>query len=208
MDIMVRDPRANQTGGWTFGTYCYNGALNNKISWYNLVPVGLQWGNDPDVTLALDNPTSASPIRRPQNPNLKETVINQSAELPPQHLGWGGRLNGPCDYHRSSCMSCHATAQYPVIAHQHPDFNPRLDIPPGSSPWMKWFRNLKCGEAFNHHEDTSKRAITTDFSLQLAIGIDNFYQWKSQAMGGYFTPVIPGHRPPSTQTETVRPSSE
>ena len=26
-----------------------------------------------------------------------------------------------------------------------------------------------------------------DFSLQLQIGIENYYQWKSTAMGGYFT---------------------
>lgn len=207
MDIMVRDERANPTGGWVFGTYCYNGALNKKNPWENLVPVGIQWGNDPGVMESIDNPTNPHPVDTAVNDKLKETIINCADDLPPQHLGWGGRLNGPADYFRSSCMSCHSTAQFPVVAPQHPDFSPALDYQPGSKQWMAWFRNLSCGESFNPHEVSNKRAMGTDFSLQLAIGIDNFYLWKSSTMGGYFTPVLPGESP-KKRTETFRPSSE
>jgi hypothetical protein len=40
MDIMVRDSRVDETGGWIFGTFAYNGALGNANRWDNLVPVG------------------------------------------------------------------------------------------------------------------------------------------------------------------------
>ncbi|MCA9928632.1 MAG: hypothetical protein KC419_09145, partial [Anaerolineales bacterium] len=36
MDIMIRDVRSPY--GWIFGTFQYNGALNNANPWYNLVP--------------------------------------------------------------------------------------------------------------------------------------------------------------------------
>jgi hypothetical protein len=175
MDVMIRDDRAlNLNGtGWVFGTFCYNGILDNRDRWYNLVPVGIQWGADPKLDDSEVNPQANGTVI---NSKLKETIINPSVELPPQHLGWGGRLNGPADYFASSCMSCHSAAQYPVHVALNPDFT---ETPPrrGSAEWMKWFRNLKCGEAF------SDGCETTDFSLQLAMGIDNFHKWSSQQGG-------------------------
>lgn len=188
MDIMVRDPRADKTGGWVFGTYCYNGSVKEPNKWRRLVPVGIQWGNDPDFAdwQANRKHTSPFPTHRGSQKHLKETIINDSADLPPQHLGWGGRLNGPADYYRSSCASCHATAQYPGHSPQHPDFK-ALGHEPGGKDWMLWFRNLPCGQAFEVGTPGKKQAITTDFSLQMQIGIANFYEWKSTVMGGYFT---------------------
>src|ERR1022692_1517481 len=61
---------------------------------------------------------------------------------------------------RASCMSCHSTAQYPVQAAQNPDFLNRK-VEHGSKDWMRWFRNLPCGEPF------SEKSNSTDFSLQL-----------------------------------------
>src|SRR5262249_10650178 len=110
MDIMVRDDQSPL--GWVFGTFQYNGArkaADVKKPWENLVPVGVQWGNDPDVR---ENQVNAQPIRTVRNDRLKETIINaDDDELPPTHLGWNGRLNGPVDNPMSSCMSCHAVAQ-------------------------------------------------------------------------------------------------
>ena len=188
MDVMVRDPRADKTGGWVFGTYCYNGSVKSTNKWYRLVPVGIQWGNDPEFNdwQANQNHTSPFAIKRGAQSHLSETIINDAKELPPQHLGWGGRLNGPADYFRSSCMSCHATAQYPGHSPQHPDFE-SLGHEPGGEAWMRWFRNLNCGESFDSRRSGKKQAVSMDFSLQLQIGIENFYQWKSSAMGGYFT---------------------
>ena len=50
MDIAVRDARADAPGltGWVFGTFVYNGQLNQPNKFMNLVPVGLMWGNDPE----------------------------------------------------------------------------------------------------------------------------------------------------------------
>src|SRR5205085_2165787 len=112
------------------------------------------------------------------NPRLKETVINPSPELPPQHLGWGGRLNGPADFYASSCMSCHSTAQYPVQAPMNLEFTATPE-PRGSDSWMRWFRNLKCGEPF-----TKEGTDTLDFSLQMSAGIKNYRDWE-HAQGGF-----------------------
>jgi hypothetical protein len=181
MDMMVRDDRVLRINGtgWVFGTYCYNGKLSSTNPYENLVPVGLQWGNDPNVKEDMVN---RQPEKTIINSKLKETAINPSPDLPAQHLGWNGRLNGPADYYASSCMSCHSTAQYPVQRDQSPDFMKRK-IEHGSEEWMIWFRNLRCGEPF------SKNSNSTDFSLQLAIGIQNFNHWRQQ-QGGQFARKI------------------
>lgn len=212
MDIMVRDDRAKATGGWVFGTYCYNGALKNENPWENLMPVGIQWGNDPDLLNPDENPTNPEPTSTQINNKLKQTIINPSPDLPPQHLGWGGRLNGPADYYRSSCMSCHSTAQYPSFVNQHPDFDKPIKYRPGDPQWDAWFRNLKCGDPFNPMVPMLKydkrKAISTDFSLQLSIGITHFYAWKSEVMGGYFTPALPGSQGLLNRETTTLPTSE
>jgi hypothetical protein len=74
-------------------------------------------------------------------------------------------------------MSCHSTAQYPVRRYQNPDFGKRK-VEHGPGEWMDWFRNLNCGEPF------SENANSTDFSLQLVLGIQNFYHWRDQ-QGGF-----------------------
>lgn len=46
----------------------------------------------------------------------------------------------------------------------------------GSKAWMTWFQNLKCGERF----DTDKPTSSTDFSLQLAASLQNFFNWRNE----------------------------
>lgn len=176
MDLMVRDDRA--PFGWVFGNYQYNGMTNHDNKWKNLVPLGIQWGNDPDVNDGTDGEfTNPVPAVTKRNPNLKETIINpDDKELPPTHLGWNGRLNGPADNPRSSCMSCHMTAQAPVKSPSSPLFLPKAQQPVvGSKEWMRWFRNIKCGERF----DADKPTSSTDFSLQLAASLQNFFNWRN-----------------------------
>ncbi len=109
MDVMVRD--TNAPSGWVLGNFQYNGQLNNADKWNNLIPVGVMWGQDPTNNINQANPHPTVTII---NTNLKETIINPDTnELPPTHLGWNGRLNGPLDNAMSSCYSCHATAEYP-----------------------------------------------------------------------------------------------
>lgn len=172
MDLAARDPQAPT--GWVFGTFQYNGALNRSNPWENLVPLGIQWGNDEGVTVNDSNP---QPVATQPNPQIKESIINNdTSELPPTHLGWNGRLNGPVDNPMSSCMSCHSTAAVPALVALNPlfDTNPAA---PSSPKWMKWFRNVHCDESFN----PKLKMKPTDYSLQLAVSIQNFNSWKASA---------------------------
>ena len=171
MDVMIR--HQNAPLGWVFGTYQYNGRRKGAGGnlWDNLIPVGLQWGNDPDVKDDTSNP---QPVRTMINPRLQETVVNPDTdELPPTHLGWNGRLNGPVDNPMSSCMSCHMTASTPQRFQISPLFE-RDPPAPGSDEWMRWFKNLRCGERFD------SRSLATDFSLQMAISLQNFRSWRNE----------------------------
>ena len=149
IDVAVRDTRASTTTGWVFGTFVYDGNSTGATPWDRLVPVGLMWGNDPTVTEATA--TSST--------HLTQTFINPSVG-PPQHLGRAGRLNGPVDNPKSSCLSCHSTAQW-----DHPS-----GVLPSSSDPMRWFRNIKATQPF----DTGQ--ISLGYSLQLTAGITNFHK--------------------------------
>jgi hypothetical protein len=186
MDIAVRDPRADRSPsnpegtGWVFGTFCYNGQLNKENKFMNLVPVGLMWGNDPQDTVSTINPYPFT--KTIVNPKLKETTIFASNDLPPQHLGWNGRLNGPADLNSVSCISCHNAAQYPQITSL---------IPPGAPTdgttvpdlkkipnWMDWFQNYECATTMN------PQTYSTDFSFQVAIALQNFFTVNNAAKQG------------------------
>ena len=187
MDIMVKDSRAPSK--WIFGTYQYNAAVKEEVKWNRLVPLGIMWGNDPDNTetdphTRADDKAAKEDMRKltatPINAKLKATRVTGDAELPPTHLGWNGRLNGPVDNPMSSCMSCHQTAQYPFVSVMGPTFlRPKDTIPgQGTAAWMHWFRDLPCGETFDAGSES------TDGSLQLAMSMRNFYEWFKTQQGG------------------------
>lgn len=178
MDFMIREDVARAPRGWVFGTFVYNGKLARPRKWDNLVPVGIQWGDDPAVTTGE---IVEHPVKTQINPALKETIINDDASvLPPMHLGWGGRLNGPVDHPASSCMSCHGTAQYPVLSASNPKFMMTNSPAVGGKEWMRWFENRKFAEPFD------EMARSADFCLQLQIGVQNFWQWKNEQMKGFY----------------------
>ncbi len=155
IDIAVRDTDADATTGWVFGTFIYNANRPGATVWDKLVPIGLMYGNDP-----TKYPFSA-------DSNLIETVYNPNlaTEKPAgynQFQGFNGRLNGPVDNPKSSCLSCHSTSQIPKTV-----------IPiaqAGQEP--AYFRNIKAGEPF------SPMNISLDYSLQLQVGLGNFTQEK------------------------------
>ncbi|TFI57293.1 hypothetical protein E2493_15590 [Sphingomonas parva] len=95
---------------------------------------------------------------------LKETWLNPAVRMP--HVGYQGRLNGPVDNPASSCMSCHMTAQAPVA----PMFPAK-------------FTNLPAGGVFQ------PPATSLDYSLQLAIGVENFKQAKALATAPQNSPL-------------------
>ncbi len=146
VDVAVRDARAVETG-WVFGTFVYQSDAPGKTGWDRLMPVGVMWGNDPQQIV---DPKS----------KIRESWINPEVQLP--HYGFAGRLNGPVDNPRSSCLSCHATGQVPVVEKMAPQNNA------DQAELLKYFRNLLAGEPFQ------SGATSTDYSLQLSIGIDNF----------------------------------
>jgi hypothetical protein len=170
MDIMVRDPRADATGGWVFLTYVYNGAVANPNPWRNLVPLGVMWGEDPRVrTHEKGNPT---PVKLMVNPDLKHTIINVGdSNLPPPHLGFGLRLAGPADNTLSSCKSCHSTAEYPqaspILGFLAKD-KAGKNLTPASPEWWRWFRDLGPTTPFD------AGSVSTDNSLQITESIQNF----------------------------------
>lgn len=164
IDLAVRDVRADTTTGWVFATLSYDGTRSSASVFDRMVPVGLMWGNDPDVTAA----SHAGGMR----PN--EGWINPGNTMP-QHLGYLGRLNGPVDSPRSSCLSCHGTAQTPVRS----PMTPPADAT--DAEIARWFRNISAGEEFD------PRSVSTDYSLQIAMGIQNVREWR-QSMGGAFAP--------------------
>lgn len=183
MDIAVRDTRADATTGWVFGTFAYNGKLNNENKFMNLVPVGVMWGNDPDNKENKVNGFPPKPVDQIQNTNLKETVVFPSPDVPPQHLGWNSRLNGPADLNTASCLSCHITAQYPaatslVADGMVPDGGVDPPVQGGTADWMKWFQNIPAATSMN------KETYSTDFSFQVAIALENFFDVRNAQFQG------------------------
>lgn len=198
MDIMVRDAAADKYGtGWIFGTFCYNGALNKgktmKERVMNLVPVGIQFGNDPDYKTNFINPYPVT--KTIINDSLKQTFINPSSDLPPQHLGWGSRLDGIVDLNTASCMSCHATGEFPQLSAVVPaecfigkyKYLPNNDstlvyLTETNSPaFTKYFTNTRCATAYD-----PGNAVSTDFSLQVSLSLQYFWQWKNRMLRGYY----------------------
>jgi hypothetical protein len=92
----------------------------------------------------------------------------------PQHLGFEGRLNGPVDNPKSACMSCHATAQTPAAS----------PMMPPSTDTARWFRNYRGNQPFD------AGSVPTDYSLQIAMGIQNQRRAASTPPQGAKTPKL------------------
>ncbi len=144
MDFAIRDKRADDTTSWVMGTYVYDKDAPGKTGWDRMVPVGVQWGNDPGIT----------PKDIQHGKKLKETIILPRApDYAKQRLGWAGRLNGPMDLKGSACLACHSMAQWPHPLNKKPKGNDQQKL--------KYFRNLKPTEPFQADQ------ISLDYSLQL-----------------------------------------
>lgn len=180
VDFGVRDGRSPT--GWVFGTYVWKGPKKGDGFFDNLEPVGLIWGNDPDVDVTP----------RDEFAPLKETRLNMSLashvwRAPGQTWeqrpwpGFQGRLNGPADNLRSSCLSCHALAQWP---------RSRIGIVPGGATFSlaalnqasarkqlrdNYMRNVVGGKLTLPDEEnaTTDRdgAVSLDYSLQVEAGL-------------------------------------
>lgn len=98
IDVAVTDARSPT--GWVYGTYAYNGNQSGATFWDRLTPLGLQWGADPWSFPAVPEAESLP---------LQQSVANPGVNIF-EHMGCRGRLAGPVDNPRSSCMSCHGSA--------------------------------------------------------------------------------------------------
>lgn len=160
-DMIVKDTMNAPKTGWVFTTLVYDKDAPGKTAWDRMVPLGAQWGNDPNVNSTL----------HPDQP-LMENVINKKAPVySRQTLGWGDRMSGPNDgaviplasadgkkysnLQASSCMSCHLTAQVEFKSFLLPAPFPTTDsdtlpvFEPGGTEWLRWFRDLPGNVAFD-----------------------------------------------------------
>jgi hypothetical protein len=183
-DIIVKDTKAAPRTGWVFTTLVFDANAPGD-TWDKMIPLGAQWGNDPQATQA--------------GQPLVENWINPKApKYSTQTLGWGGRLSGPNDGARndvviagrllknepdSSCMSCHSTSQWNVTRHRMdafllPSFSQALppgfqlcgdsgkpdpsganvcSPAPGNPAWLVWFQDRVGTQAMN------PGSLATDF---------------------------------------------
>ena len=160
VDIATKNMDARVTN-WVFGTFAWIGPKVGDGLFDNLVPVSLQWGNDPGV---YDDKVVESWI----NPQLRKILYGWKAR---PHLGFNGRANGPADNIRSSCLSCHAAAR---IARSHQGIldqgfdmtNGVLNTASVKAHVDTWFMNLPSGSFFDPASKKPK-IVALDYSLQL-----------------------------------------
>jgi hypothetical protein len=120
VDVAVVDARSPMR--WVYGTFVYDGALPGPTFWDRLKPLGVQWGSDPNAWPAVE-PGKGKPITQSAlNPDVKTY----------QHQGCNGRLAGPVDNPKSSCVSCHADgfAVAPAGTPVTQGFPPAGNVPP------------------------------------------------------------------------------
>lgn len=120
LDVAVVDNRSPIR--WVYGTFVYDGNTKGATFWDRLVPLGVEWGSDPD-TWPATQPAQSKP--------LLQSVINPDVHTY-QHEGCNGRLAGPVDNPKSSCVSCHAAgyAVAPVGTPLDQGLPPQGNIPP------------------------------------------------------------------------------
>jgi len=187
VDVAVKDSRSAQTG-WVFATYVYDKSLTatEPVPWRRLTAVGVQWGNDPDVTGPGLGTLDESWI----NPALPAVFRHQGTTTA---VGRDGRLNGPVDNPISSCISCHSTAQL-VVGETSQDPFRGVDLVPRTGTTgcnnvqaMTWFRNIVGGTPFGvmDHNGAGGALATPqpatpplhslDYSLQFAVAFESAF---------------------------------
>jgi hypothetical protein len=215
-DIAVRDQRSPI--GWAYGTFVADGQRKSKEPnpWNRISPLGLMWGNDtpPMGTAAINFPAN------PRQTGFKDGVIfwnvadMMNLQTGGGHLGCNGRLNGPADNAKSSCLSCHQTASVPdadnkspAIIYQFGNFNNNngqclakptaLDLKIDRT----YFKNFQCSTPFigptnivpvPDYLSGRPKWISLDFSLQLSISLTQWQEWQLAQQHPGMSPLSPG----------------
>ncbi len=207
VDIAVRDENADETTGWVFGTFMFDSSMASSNYWENLVPVGLQWGNDPELTRKKYD-AGERPLEGWINPVVAKLFA--SHRPPFGDLGYLGRVNGPVDNPLSSCLACHGRAVDTLGQQRVPHFTAepsdmcvedekkdgnevlrkveKCDVDDAKEARIRiFFRNLKTGEPFCSNMNS------LDYSLQMTEGIVRWAKWEQ----GYRSQSEARTRPPA-----------
>jgi hypothetical protein len=175
VDVAVRDTNADKHSGWLFGTFIYDAYAAGVTVWEKLVPVGLMWGNDPNLTSSEYEERGGVPKEAWINPE----VVKKFFALPRHNLGLHGRVNGPIDNFKASCLGCHGRALdwgRAVLRGTPANDEANALLPLAPAPYddaavKNYFRDLKPNIPF------IAGTQPLDFSLQVAGGVANFRAW-------------------------------
>lgn len=168
VDVAVVDERSPTR--WVYGTFGYSALADRDTVLDRLVPLGLQWGSDPQTFPAVTEAESVAPT---------ESVLNTDIGIY-EHWGCGMRLAGPVDNPLSSCVSCHNTA---FAAPNGAISEMGNNVPPsfgftglcqqgGSPDNAAYFSNYQFPEPYP--QERYDEAISLDTSLQLAVAFTQY----------------------------------
>lgn len=170
VDLAVIDPRSPTR--WVYSTLAYDGTQPGPTVWSRLIPLGVQWGSDPDTFPAV--PTTQKP--------LWQTVLAPTTL--PEHYGCNKRFAGVVDNPSSSCVSCHmgAYAAAPGVIVQQGQNVPLVFVPIStcqnySSASQAYFSNYKYPMPYPGSTGVIRAAIPLDSSLQLQVAYAEYAQF-------------------------------
>jgi hypothetical protein len=154
---------------YTFPSNLSNEEIEQKKAWLRIEPLGLMFGNDPDVL---------------KGGEINESWLNKELGIA-QHYGCGDdsdpfkrRLNGPVDNPQSSCISCHAQAETPKdLSIGDVDYPKMKCVEEGENNIAFWFRNINPDNRADPTFTASTKGrmiFTLDYSLQLREGLRRF----------------------------------
>jgi len=175
MDIMQKFGPGRDD--WIFVAYVYDKGSKDSTSgwnhdpargifWQGMVPNGVQFGPRENETISISELSTA--------PRSKRTLPTN---------GLKGRLNGPADNPMSSCLSCHARAQWPELATSRLPFAPRDESDsaiicllhdwggegtPGCPPCRNRNDCIPAGTS-----PVAPSSVTMDYSLQFPLALRN-----------------------------------
>jgi hypothetical protein len=163
------------------GTFGYDENAKGATAWKRMVPLGLQWGNSPKVTYAetCSGPNGPCDLKKLTEQWINETAAKEltTAPLNFNHLGYAGRLAGPVDNPKASCMGCHQTAGFPGVAIL-PEFSANgglLKLDGAKQPQTEQsFRMMYYGDVASGVVFSDVQLYSSDYSLQLSMSLQNF----------------------------------
>lgn len=181
VDVAVRGRNATDTG-WVFGTFVYHADAPGTHWWERLVPVSLQWGNDPNA-----KPGDVI-VESYINEELRGKIFGWSQR---PYLGWHGRANGPVDNLVSSCLSCHGSAQFPRSATYGNLYRDSMRLTDDERRKV-YFRNIAPGALF---DPATPSAVPLDYSLQLQSSFERLCSsYQRGELGGEPEPAVCARR--------------